>query len=524
MLVLNSFYEKVKSRNVTHNPDLAFERITDTVGLRLVCNSLRGIKNMCDWIDALDAKGAIQICGDRETHAKPGGYRSVHYVVHICADRWPGINTYDNHLDEVPVEIQIRTVLEEAWGEVEHRYGYKSDSAREMDSVIRFKALSERLHGIDLDLASLIADERRVKFLSVYVPSYEIDPHKLHFEDSTQEKETKQRLENAAAARARGEHLRAAKMYLELYSDTILAPHLESIRATADFRCEEAFAYLLRGRELVRAGRRDDARGSLEKAEELYRKASESPGGDHCLFVPWRTAEIRALLEDHREAVRLARDAVSLFDRLEAEAPGKTSRFDRHPVRRGVLLRSVGAHYEAAWRDGGLSSDFEEAESTYSESVASLKKAAEAAPRSGPSMTRLSLELLKTYNRLIYINYLHYRKGPRNSERLRRAKDLISEVLREVDGDEKEQLIEFLDTCLAVGTADLDESGSLEELVELDTKYRRRLISQLGYSKPQLRLDEMEEVLSHLEEFHEKWKQRVLDTCRSPQVEEDSAT
>lgn len=78
----------------------------------------------------------------------PKNYRSVHYVIKTNFSR-------DTH----PIEVQVRTLSEEAWGEIDHsvRYPYfEGDPALELSC-----ALLSRLTGSVDELASLISFERQ---------------------------------------------------------------------------------------------------------------------------------------------------------------------------------------------------------------------------------------------------------------------------------------------------------------------------------------------------------------------------
>lgn len=101
------------------------EQVTDLVGLRVVTF----------FEDEVDAVAALvdkefelipQYCVDRRSFAEPDrfGYRSLHYVCKLHQTRREHTETggYCNEL----FEIQIRSMLQHAWAEIEH-FGYKSE-------------------------------------------------------------------------------------------------------------------------------------------------------------------------------------------------------------------------------------------------------------------------------------------------------------------------------------------------------------------------------------------------------------
>jgi hypothetical protein len=65
-----------------------------------------------------------------ETRSSKEGYSSLHIVCRVsqnvarCDDIGPEY--------QLPIEIQIRTVFEDAWGEIDHKYGYVARSGKEL--------------------------------------------------------------------------------------------------------------------------------------------------------------------------------------------------------------------------------------------------------------------------------------------------------------------------------------------------------------------------------------------------------
>jgi putative GTP pyrophosphokinase len=96
--------------------------ITDLMGIRIVCPFLEDLLLVENLI-----KGHFEVTEvDRKEHSntfKEFGYEAVHLLIRIPADiaRVRGETGCD------VVEIQIRTVLQDAWAEVEHEIFYKAE-------------------------------------------------------------------------------------------------------------------------------------------------------------------------------------------------------------------------------------------------------------------------------------------------------------------------------------------------------------------------------------------------------------
>ena len=67
-----------------------------------------------DWVNSCDKRALIK--------ADTFGYLSVHYICYLKQDEG-----YDENLTNKPFEIQIRTVLQHTWAQINHDMGYKSE-------------------------------------------------------------------------------------------------------------------------------------------------------------------------------------------------------------------------------------------------------------------------------------------------------------------------------------------------------------------------------------------------------------
>jgi ppGpp synthetase/RelA/SpoT-type nucleotidyltranferase len=109
------------------NPSKVFSKITDLVGVRIVCNTLEGKSEACRWLENLE--GLFSIVEARNVEYRTG-YRSKHYLIQLAPAAWPTLRLDLSDDDEsVTVEVQVRTILEEAWGEIEHDLVYKTRSS-----------------------------------------------------------------------------------------------------------------------------------------------------------------------------------------------------------------------------------------------------------------------------------------------------------------------------------------------------------------------------------------------------------
>lgn len=142
----DSFYEKankqVEGKLKYTSP---FEQISDLVGIRIVVIAQRNVAEVRDAIrDALDAF-------DEEDKAaellKSGqlGYESYHFLCRLGNNR-ASLREYVGLCDQ-PFEIQVRTALQHAWAENEHRIQYKKSKNPELQK--RFLRLAAAISSAD---------------------------------------------------------------------------------------------------------------------------------------------------------------------------------------------------------------------------------------------------------------------------------------------------------------------------------------------------------------------------------------
>lgn len=143
-------------------PDKSYARltdITDLLGVRVITYFDDGVRAVARHIEAtldVDLNNSIS----KGAHDAPDrfGYRSLHYV---C--RPPDGFHVPPDLEGLRFEIQVRTILQHAWAEIEHDIGYKSPTALPPRIRRRFSQLAGVLELADdtfLTIKRELADHR----------------------------------------------------------------------------------------------------------------------------------------------------------------------------------------------------------------------------------------------------------------------------------------------------------------------------------------------------------------------------
>jgi putative GTP pyrophosphokinase len=115
-----------------HNRESDTPAITDFLALRIICPFLEDLEIIEDLIKTnfnvieLDRKGLRHSIGEF-------GYDSVHFLIKIDS----GSRKHELPFTSDVCEVQLRTILQEAWAEVEHELIYKSDITLPIESIRR---------------------------------------------------------------------------------------------------------------------------------------------------------------------------------------------------------------------------------------------------------------------------------------------------------------------------------------------------------------------------------------------------
>jgi len=123
----DSYFSKLRKLYKTSAP-----LITDVIGLRVILPFLEDLEHahqlIAEHFKVVDIERKGSIHSFREF-----GYDSLHLLIDCSQERIP------DNLPNVPqvCEIQLRTILQEAWAEVEHELIYKADFSLLNDSIKR---------------------------------------------------------------------------------------------------------------------------------------------------------------------------------------------------------------------------------------------------------------------------------------------------------------------------------------------------------------------------------------------------
>ena len=114
-------------------------RVMDIAGIRITCSFVSDVYWIADML-ARQRDLEVLTVKDYIASPKPNGYRSLHLIVQVPV-------YLSTHVEQVPVELQIRTIAMDFWASTEHKLSYKYE--RNLPPALR----------AELDDAARVADE-----------------------------------------------------------------------------------------------------------------------------------------------------------------------------------------------------------------------------------------------------------------------------------------------------------------------------------------------------------------------------
>jgi putative GTP pyrophosphokinase len=136
-----------------NNKYSSIKEITDIVGLRIVTyfeNDIDRIAEIFKKEFEIDYPNSID---KREVEADKFGYRSLHYVASLSKTRL-GLTEYKK-FKGLKFEVQIRSILQHSWAEIEHDLGYKGESEIPETAKRTFYRVAALLEQADIEFVKL---------------------------------------------------------------------------------------------------------------------------------------------------------------------------------------------------------------------------------------------------------------------------------------------------------------------------------------------------------------------------------
>ncbi len=142
---ISSILEKCQKKNIPL--DDVTEKVEDIAGIRIICQFVEDIDKV---VNILNSRKDITVIHSKDyiKNMKPSGYRSYHMIVEYPVETLKG-------LQNVKVEIQIRTLAMNFWATIEHSLQYKYRSNMPEHIRERLTAASQAIISLDSEMSSI---------------------------------------------------------------------------------------------------------------------------------------------------------------------------------------------------------------------------------------------------------------------------------------------------------------------------------------------------------------------------------
>lgn len=148
---IDTLCEKVKRKEDKYNK---LSDITDLSGVRIICYFSDQVDKVAEIIESNFIISDEYSIDKRKTlDPDTFGYISLHFVVKLSEDRSKLLEY--NRFKDYYCEIQIRSILQHAWAEIEHDLGYKSSIEIPRDVQRKFFRLAGLLELADDEFNSI---------------------------------------------------------------------------------------------------------------------------------------------------------------------------------------------------------------------------------------------------------------------------------------------------------------------------------------------------------------------------------
>lgn len=128
------------------------ENVRDIAGVRITCSFEADIYRLSAMLQNQDDLKVLEV-KDYIQNPKPNGYRSLHLLLVVpifMSDR----------VEEICVEVQIRTIAMDFWASLEHQLRYKNDVEATATLKYRLKNCAEQSARLDLEMQSIYREMR----------------------------------------------------------------------------------------------------------------------------------------------------------------------------------------------------------------------------------------------------------------------------------------------------------------------------------------------------------------------------
>ncbi|GLX69998.1 GTP pyrophosphokinase [Paenibacillus glycanilyticus] len=151
--------ESIMNKLVRKNMDISLpsikENIRDIAGLRITCSFIKDIYLISDMLKRQSDLKVLEV-KDYIKNPKPNGYQSLHMLIEVPV-------FLSDRVEQVCIEVQIRTIAMDFWASLEHKIFYKYNASVPDRLVQELKAAAESVTALDRQMERLHREMGEIK-------------------------------------------------------------------------------------------------------------------------------------------------------------------------------------------------------------------------------------------------------------------------------------------------------------------------------------------------------------------------
>lgn len=151
--------ESIMNKLVRKNLEISLpsikNNIRDIAGLRITCSFIKDIYLISDMLQRQSDLKVLEV-KDYIKNPKPNGYQSLHMLIEVPV-------FLSDRVEQVCIEVQIRTIAMDFWASLEHKIFYKYNAAVPESLLQELKAAAESVTALDRQMERLHREMGEIK-------------------------------------------------------------------------------------------------------------------------------------------------------------------------------------------------------------------------------------------------------------------------------------------------------------------------------------------------------------------------
>jgi len=131
------------------------EHVKDIAGLRITCSFVSDIYRVSEMLQKQSDLNVIEV-KDYIKHPKRNGYQSLHLLIEVPV-------FLSDRIEQVCVEVQIRTIAMDFWASLEHKIFYKYNQDVPQQILIELKEAADTANALDHQMERLMNKVQAIK-------------------------------------------------------------------------------------------------------------------------------------------------------------------------------------------------------------------------------------------------------------------------------------------------------------------------------------------------------------------------